>query len=93
MTTTRREFLKSAATVAALSGVSSEKAAPSKLIESKSSTLMWYREPAVHWMDALPIGNGSIGAMIFGGIESERLQLNDDTLWSGPPQKDWNRLL
>ena len=55
---------------------------------ARASTL-WYRRPAAQWVEALPIGNGRMGAMIFGGIERERLQLNDDTLWSGGP-KDWN---
>lgn len=48
-----------------------------------------YQSPAKEWTDALPIGNGRIGAMIFGGIEIEKIQLNEDTLWSGGP-KDWN---
>ncbi|RED64824.1 alpha-L-fucosidase 2 [Cohnella lupini] len=48
-----------------------------------------YRVPASTWTEALPIGNGRQGAMIFGGVESERLQLNEDTLWSGP-RKEWN---
>lgn len=50
---------------------------------------LWYRRPAVRWVEALPIGNGRLGAMIFGGVGSERLQLNEDTLWSGGP-KDWD---
>ena len=50
---------------------------------------LWYREPAEKWTEALPIGNGRLGAMVFGGVAEERLQLNDDTLWSGSP-KDWN---
>jgi alpha-L-fucosidase 2 len=50
---------------------------------------LWYRRPASRWVEALPIGNGRLGAMIFGGIGSERLQLNEDTLWSGGP-KDWD---
>jgi alpha-L-fucosidase 2 len=50
---------------------------------------LWYRQPAQEWTEALPIGNGRIGAMIFGGVESEHLQLNEDTLWSGAP-RDWN---
>jgi alpha-L-fucosidase 2 len=53
------------------------------------STTLWYEKPASVWTEALPIGNGRLGAMIFGGIEQERLQLNEDTLWSGGP-KDWN---
>lgn len=50
---------------------------------------LWYRQPAQQWTDALPLGNGRIGAMIFGGIEKERIGLNEDTLWSGYP-KDKN---
>jgi alpha-L-fucosidase 2 len=50
---------------------------------------LWYRRPAAQWVEALPLGNGRLGATVFGGIERERLQLNEDTLWSGGP-KDWN---
>lgn len=50
---------------------------------------LWYQQPAKEWTDALPLGNGRLGAMVFGGPESERLALNEDTLWSGGP-KDWN---
>src|SRR5215470_36687 len=46
---------------------------------------LWYRRPATNWNEALPIGNGRLGAMIFGGIEGERIQLNEDTLWAGSP--------
>jgi len=46
---------------------------------------LWYRSPARQWVEALPIGNGRLGAMVFGGVELERLQLNEDTLWSGRP--------
>ncbi|HWY75004.1 MAG TPA: glycoside hydrolase N-terminal domain-containing protein, partial [Verrucomicrobiae bacterium] len=46
---------------------------------------LWYRRPAVAWTEALPIGNGRLGAMIFGGVTQERLQLNEDTLWAGGP--------
>ncbi|MCC6357041.1 MAG: glycoside hydrolase family 95 protein, partial [Verrucomicrobiae bacterium] len=51
--------------------------------------VLWYPAPASNWVEALPIGNGSLGAMVFGGARDERLQLNEDTLWSGGP-KDWN---
>ncbi|HVJ00646.1 MAG TPA: glycoside hydrolase family 95 protein [Sphingomonas sp.] len=47
--------------------------------------LLWYERPAQEWTEALPVGNGRIGAMIFGGIAGERLQLNEDTLWAGAP--------
>ena len=46
---------------------------------------LWYRQPASTWVEALPIGNGRLAAMVFGGIERERFQLNEDTLWSGGP--------
>lgn len=44
---------------------------------------LWYRQPAPNWNEALPIGNGRIGAMVFGGIETDRLQINEDTVWTG----------
>jgi alpha-L-fucosidase 2 len=57
--------------------------------QSTSELALWYRQPAEQWVEALPIGNGRLGAMLFGGVASERLQLNHDTLWSGAPS-DWN---
>ncbi len=45
----------------------------------------WYAKPAARWMDALPIGNGRAGAMVFGGVDSERIALNESTFWSGAP--------
>jgi alpha-L-fucosidase 2 len=53
---------------------------------SQSPLTSWYRQPAKNWNEALPIGNGRLGAMVFGGVASERLQLNEDSLWSGSPQ-------
>jgi len=47
--------------------------------------LLWYDQPARSWTEAAPIGNGRLGAMVFGGIAQERLQLNEDTLWIGEP--------
>lgn len=46
---------------------------------------LWYRQPAKQWTQALPIGNGRLGAMLFGGTAQERLQLNESTLWAGQP--------
>jgi alpha-L-fucosidase 2 len=46
---------------------------------------LWYRQPATKWEEALPVGNGRIGAMVFGHVSNERLQLNEDTLWGGGP--------
>ncbi len=48
---------------------------------------LWYKQPAGAWTDALPLGNGRLGAMVFGGVEEERLQLNEATLWSGGPRE------
>ena len=50
---------------------------------------LWYDLPARVWEEALPVGNGHIGAMVFGGTWSERLAHNEDTLWAGCP-KDKN---
>ena len=50
---------------------------------------LWYPQPARIWEEALPVGNGRLGAMVFGGVFAERVQLNEDTLWSGGP-KDGN---
>ena len=46
---------------------------------------LWYRQPAMRWEEALPVGNGRLGAMVFGRPGQERLQLNEDTLWAGGP--------
>ena len=46
---------------------------------------LWYRRPAAQWVEALPVGNGRLGAMVFGDVSHERLQLNEDTLWAGGP--------
>lgn len=47
--------------------------------------VLWYNKPASKWVEALPIGNGRLGAMVFGGVQKERLQLNEDTLYAGSP--------
>jgi alpha-L-fucosidase 2 len=46
---------------------------------------LWYEKPATKWTEALPIGNGRLGAMIFGGVENDRIQFNEETLWTGSP--------
>jgi len=46
---------------------------------------LWYRQPAKRWIEALAVGNGRLGAMVFGGVSEERIQLNEDTLWAGGP--------
>lgn len=47
---------------------------------------LWYRTPAERWTQALPLGNGRLGAMVFGGTEEEKVCLNEDTFWSGYPR-------
>ena len=46
---------------------------------------LWYDKPASKWTEALPIGNGRLGAMVFGGVEDDRIQFNEETLWTGEP--------
>ncbi|MBC8235264.1 glycoside hydrolase family 95 protein [bacterium] len=52
---------------------------------ANTNLVLWYRKPAKEWTEALPVGNGRLGAMVFGGVERERIQLNEETLWDGGP--------
>ena len=51
--------------------------------EPAPESRLWYRRPAAGWLEALPVGNGRLGAMVFGGVARERIQLNEETVWSG----------
>lgn len=51
---------------------------------------LWYTQPAANWNEALPIGNGRLGAMVFGGVAEEHLQLNEDTVWAGEKRDRMN---
>ena len=53
--------------------------------ETSNNLKLWYTKPAQKWTEALPIGNGRLGAMIFGGVENDRIQFNEETLWNGAP--------
>ena len=75
----RRRFLATLPAAASLGGQT----------EEGNDLVLWYDAPAKDWTEALPVGNGRLGAMVFGGPETERLQLNEDTLWSGFP-REWN---
>jgi len=55
------------------------------LSAKESNCRTWYEQPASRWVDALPLGNGRLGAMVFGGVANERLQLNEEGLWAGEP--------
>jgi alpha-L-fucosidase 2 len=51
---------------------------------------LWYQQPAKTWVEALPVGNSSMGAMVYGGTSREELQLNEETLWGGGPYRNDN---
>ena len=55
--------------------------------DNKTYQTLWYDQPANEWEDALPLGNGRLGVMVFGNPKNERIQLNDDSLW--PDNLDW----
>ena len=48
---------------------------------------LWYKQPAERWSEALPLGNSRLGAMVYGGIEREEIQLNEETFWAGGPHR------
>ena len=54
----------------------------------QNESILWYKQPAEfsRWTQALPVGSGRLGAMVFGGIQRETLSLNEDSLWSGYPR-------
>ena len=56
------------------------------LAAAPRDTVLWYAQPAAKWTEALPIGGGRLGAMVFGGTAEERVQFNEDTLWRGRPR-------
>ena len=69
----RSVFVRSLLTVALTAAVPASAADP----------VLWYRHAAQKWGDALPVGNGRLGGMVFGEIAKEHIQLNDDTVWNG----------
>jgi len=80
---TRRKFV--ATVPAALAAVNVAAKPASLFAEEQNPWRLWYRLPAERWLDSLPLGNGRLGAMIFGGIQHEILALNESTVWSGSP--------
>ena len=58
----------------------------------KEELSLWYKQPADEWMKAIPMGNGRLGAMVYGGIDEETIALNEITLWSGQPDSTQNDL-
>jgi alpha-L-fucosidase 2 len=51
---------------------------------------LWYNRPAAQWVEALPVGNGRLGAMVFGNPRREMIQLNENTVWGGQPNRNDN---
>lgn len=84
----RRTVLEGAVAVAA--SLSSADIAGSSQPGPPAPKRLWYRKPATAWTEALPVGNGRVGAMVFGGAARETLQLNEDTLWTGGPYAPTN---
>lgn len=80
---TRRRVLQTAAMALAARGTAVQAQPP-----NPGPLTLWYRQPAKVWTEALPVGNGNQGAMVFGGIDRERIQLNEHSLWSGGPVTD-----
>jgi len=77
-----------AAVSATLAGPASGQASKVDFVPGPS--MLWYRQPAAEWVEALPLGNGRQGAMVFGGVASERIQLNEDTFFAGGPYEAIN---
>lgn len=82
--TSRREFMLSAGLALAFPGLAGAKAAATTRGANEDLEL-YYAQAAGRWVEALPVGNGGIGAMVFGRVGQERLQLNEDTLFGGGP--------
>lgn len=57
---------------------------------AQAANVLWYDKPATYWVEALPLGNGHLGAMVYGGLASDTIQLNEDTFWSGSPYNNTN---
>lgn len=79
-------FLLSSLSVIHTPGNSGQQAA-AQISSSKAERdmVLWYSQPGVKWFEGLPIGNGYMGAMVFGGIQKERIALNESSFWSGRP--------
>lgn len=92
MALSRRDLLKTTAALAAVGGVGvafpgeAGAAVPAPGDPVRAAPLkLWYPRPATQWVEALPVGNGRLGAMVWGGARNERIQINEDTLYAGGP--------
>jgi alpha-L-fucosidase 2 len=85
----RRDVLEASLAAMLLSATrahAAERPAP----ENSSPSVLWYDKPAATWVEANPVGNGNLGAMVFGQIKREHIQLNESSLWSGGPYRNVN---
>jgi alpha-L-fucosidase 2 len=88
MKPTRREMVISSAGLAIAGSAQAQSISletPGDTPKSPSQNALWYDKPAADWSEALPIGNGRLGAMIFGGVAKDQIQINAQTLWGGSP--------
>src|SRR5260370_14196263 len=81
MSPTRREFLGGSLALAALPA----RATLGFTKVAAAHNTLWYAAEAKRWLEALPIGNGRVGGMVFGGVHQERIALTESTVWSGAP--------
>jgi alpha-L-fucosidase 2 len=91
---TRRQVLRTAgaaAGTAVVAGTLTHPIAANAAVEALGSDTnplkLWYTQPATEWLQALAVGNGRLGAMVYGGTATERLQLNEDSIWAGGPHQ------
>ncbi|TMR97460.1 glycoside hydrolase family 95 protein [Nonomuraea basaltis] len=82
---TRRGVLATGLGAAALLTTGLTTGVPARAGTRGNPLRLWYTRPAAAWLEALPVGCGRLGAMVFGGVGSERLQLNEDSIWAGGP--------
>jgi alpha-L-fucosidase 2 len=77
--------IRKAAVGCLCAGVIFSQTVPVQAATGEGAMKLWYEQPATEWTKALPLGNGRLGAMVYGGVQLEQLQLNEETLWSGGP--------
>jgi alpha-L-fucosidase 2 len=78
-------FVTAAVLAVVLAGAASALPPGGEAAASDPSTVLWYAHPADKWENAFPVGNGRLGAMVFGKTDEEEIQLNEETYWSGGP--------
>lgn len=92
MAVSRRQVLMGAMATAVASGLADfARPAIADALQARTGAMrLWYQAPASRWLEALPIGNGRLGAMVFGGVDEERLQFNEETISAGGPHDPVN---